>query len=210
MPDSLRFINSYTPKTVFQRIETVNDINLVIEKSRIFCGKPVIIKDYVKSEKHYWDTACFVKNSSDTGKLKETINNFIELRGDSFEEGIVIREYVELNNLAKHSKSGMPLSEEYRLFFCNQKLLHTYSYWEDADYSFPKPNMGKFEEIAKKVESHFFVMDIAKLRNGELTIIELGDGQVSGLPETEDTNIFYEKLMGSTLSEGGNRFSLTP
>ena len=43
-------------------------------------------------------------------------------------------------------------------------------------------------------------MDIAKLKNGELIIIELGDGQVSWLPETEDTNIFYEKLKESFAS----------
>jgi hypothetical protein len=50
-------------------------------------------------------------------KLSETINNLIKLREEDFNEGIVIREYVELNNLGIHLKSDMPLSEDDRLFF---------------------------------------------------------------------------------------------
>jgi len=37
-------------------------------------------------------------------------------------------------------------------------------------------------------------MDIAKVENGGWIIIELGDGQVSGLPDNADMNEFYNKL----------------
>jgi hypothetical protein len=123
LPDSLKFIENFTPKTIYQKIENENSIKELLEKAKIFNGKAVIVKDYVKSEKHYWDSAFFVENSSNLKKLKETINNLIELKENYLNEGIVIREYIELNKLGNHSINKMPLSEEYRLFFYKNELL---------------------------------------------------------------------------------------
>ena len=35
--------------------------------------------------------------------------------------GLVCREFVELEPLARHSKSGMPLTKEFRLFFLDAR-----------------------------------------------------------------------------------------
>jgi hypothetical protein len=200
LPDSLKFIENYTPKTIFQKIENKDSIKKLLENVKIFNGKAVIVKDYVKSEKHYWNTACYVENSNNIDKLIKTINNLIELRDNNFNEGIVIREYVELNNMAKHSKSSMPLSEEYRLFFYKNELLCIYNYWEEGVYNMEKPNVDKFKNIGKIIKSNFFTMDIAKDKNGKYIIIELGDGQVSGIPEREDKNIIYKKIKEKQIS----------
>ena len=194
LPDSLKFIKSRTPHTIFENYEDESSIETLIEKSKIFGDKAVILKDYVKSEKHHWETACYVKHASDINKLKQSIRKLIELRDKYLNEGIVIREFVELNDLTIHSKSGMPLTEEYRLFFFNKKLVGIYNYWEEGEYSFPKPDIIEFEEIAKGVESNFFSMDIARQKTGALIIIELGDGQVSGLHDSADRNEFYKML----------------
>jgi hypothetical protein len=37
-------------------------------------------------------------------------------------------------------------------------------------------------------------MDIARQKDGELIIIELGDGQVAGLPDKVDRNEFYKQI----------------
>ena len=168
----------------------------LINKAATFGDNPVIVKDFVKSEKHDWDTACYVSSATNTEKLNSTIKNLIELRGKQLNEGIVIREFVELNDLTIHSKSGMPLTEEYRLFFCNKKLLGIYDYWEEGEYKLSKPDTSSFETIAKDVQSNFFSMDIARKKTGELIIIELGDGQVAGLPDRLDKAEFYQKLKG--------------
>jgi ATP-grasp domain, R2K clade family 2 len=194
LPDSLRFIENSTPKTVFEKFENENSIDKLIEKSKVFGQKPVVLKDYVKSEKHDWDTACFVADASDTDKLRKSLMKLVELRGIYLNEGLVVRAFIELNNLTIHSKSGMPLTEEYRLFFCNKKLVGMYDYWEEGEYKLAKPDTTAFEEIAKQIESNFFSMDIARQKNGELIIIELGDGQVSGLPDKANRNHFYEQL----------------
>lgn len=194
LPDSLKFIKNRTPETVFEKFDNENSIDNLIEKSKIFGHKPVILKDYVKSEKHDWETACFVADASNTDKLKKSITKLVELRDKYINEGIVIREFIELNDLTIHSKSGMPLTEEYRLFFFNKNLVGIYDYWEEVEYKLSKPDTTEFEKIAKLIESNFFSMDIARQKNGELIIIELGDGQVAGLPDKTNRNEFYEQL----------------
>lgn len=194
LPDSLKFIEDRTPKTVFEKFGDKNSIDKLIEKAKIFGQKPVILKDYVKSEKHDWETACFVADASDTDKLKKSIKKLVELRDKYLNEGIAVREFIELNDLTIHSKSGMPLTEEYRLFFCNKKLVGIYDYWEEGEYKLSKPDTTEFEEIAIQIESNFFSMDIARQKNGELIIIELGDGQVAGLPDKTNRNEFYKQL----------------
>ena len=77
LPDSLKFIESRTPKTVFEKFDSGNGIQKLIEKSKVFGQKPVILKDYVKSEKHDWETACFVADASNIDNLKQTINKLV-------------------------------------------------------------------------------------------------------------------------------------
>jgi hypothetical protein len=38
-------------------------------------------------------------------------------------------------------------------------------------------------------------MDVAKRRDGDWLIVELGDGQVAGLPEHGDIEAFYKALV---------------
>ncbi|WP_281054614.1 ATP-grasp domain-containing protein [Treponema primitia] len=126
--------------------------------------------------------------------IRKAIENLIALRDRYLNEGIVIREYIKLKNLIVHSKSGMPLSEEYRLFFLNHTCIGVYDYWEEGDYDCAKPELKQFEEIANTVQSNFFTMDIARKEDGSLIIIELGDGQVSGLPQRADKIEFYSEI----------------
>ena len=42
-------------------------------------------------------------------------------------------------------------------------------------------------------------MDVALRTNGECIIVELGDGQVSGLPDQADATEFYRRLSLCTL-----------
>ncbi len=194
LPESLKFIAAHTPLTVFEKFSDENSLERLLEKTAVFGEKAVILKDYVKSEKHDWEKACFVENASDKSKLVQSIRELLRLRGEYLNEGIVVREFVALKELAIHSKSGMPLTEEYRLFFCKQKLLAITDYWEEGEYNSGKPDTAVFEEIAKGIESHFFSMDIARQTNGEFIIIELGDGQVAGLPDKLDRAVFYRSL----------------
>lgn len=53
--------------------------------------------------------------------------------------------------------------------------------------------MEQMQGIARKVKSNFVTVDIARKDDGELIIIELGDGQVSGLQQI-DVKEFYKSF----------------
>lgn len=194
LPDSLAYINNHTPQTVYESFSHEGAMDRLLTKADVFLNKPVLVKDYVKSEKHDWETACYVPDASDKKRLQQTLETLLGLRGKYLNEGLVIREFVPLNALATHSKSGMPLSEEYRLFFVHQRLMVVYPYWEEGEYQTVSLETDVFENLAKQVKSPFFSMDIARKTDGTFTVVELGDGQVSGLPEQADIVPFYQRL----------------
>jgi hypothetical protein len=194
LPDSYKFICGYTPKTIWLKVENQQvNYDQVFNDIATFGNSPLIVKDFVKSQKHYWNTACYIPSGGGKDKIKSVIEKFVELQNKDLNEGLVIREFVELNDLTTHSKSGMPLKQEYRLFFLKGQLLGCYDYWDEGEYSADEhPPLDIFKDIAKNIESNFFSMDIAKTKNCEWIIIELGDGQVSGLPDKVDRLQFYE------------------
>ncbi len=191
LPESYSKIESKTPKSNWTK-ELTNDS--IIKLTREFEDSPIIVKDFVKSEKHNWEDACFIPNASNSDKVKSVVNKFIELRGDFLNEGLVFRQFEELEFLTEHSKSGMPLTKEFRVFFANKKIVKVLDYWDEGEYGDTKPELDDFIEIAQRIESNFFTMDVAKRKNGEWIIMELGDGQVAGLPDNADGNEFYNKL----------------
>ncbi len=198
LPDSYNRIESKTPKSNWTTELTDDSI---LKLTQEFGDSPIIVKDYVKSEKHNWVEACFIPKASNSEKVKSVVNKFIELRGNSLNEGLVFRQFRELEYLTKHSKSGMPLTKEFRIFFANNKIVKVFDYWDEGEYGETKPELDDFIEIAQKVESNFFTMDVAKQKNGEWIIMELGDGQVAGLPDNADRNEFYNKLKENALQQ---------
>ena len=129
------------------------------------------------------------------------VDKFIELRGDSLNEGLVFRKFEELEYLAEHSKSGMPLTKEFRIFFANKKIVKVFDYWDEGEYGESKPELDAFTDIAQNIESNFFTMDVAKKKNGDWIIMELGDGQVAGLPDNANRNEFYQNLKLNALQQ---------
>ncbi|MEK8130844.1 ATP-grasp domain-containing protein [Paenibacillus filicis] len=195
-PYSYEAIKQNTPHSIWIEIEELsNGFDTLFEKMRIFENKPVMIKDYVKSRKHEWEDACYIPDASDKQKVQTVIQNFVDRQGSELNGGIVVREFIKLEQLAKHPKSGMPLANEYRLFFLHHKLIQCAEYWDEAVYGQSIPGLESFIELAMGVESQFFTIDIAKTINGEWTVIEIGDGQVSGLPSHADPEHFYKSIL---------------
>jgi hypothetical protein len=194
LPESYEHIQEVTPRTVWLSIAGEVEIDRVMDVLQPFGEAPVILKDYVKSRKHEWKEACFIPSAANRAEVERVVRRFLELQGNDLNGGLVFREYVEFEPLATHSKSGMPLIQEYRLFYLNSCLLDCFEYWEEGDYSGVLPRTDQFDAVAQRVQSRFFTMDVAKRRDGDWMIVELGDGQVAGLPERADVTRFYERL----------------
>lgn len=196
LPDSLAWIEEHTPKSEVIPIQRELDRDSVTSALRKFGNAALLVKDYVKSRKHEWVEACFIPSAADTNSAMRVIDTFVERQGEDLQGGLVLREFVELEPLATHSLSGMPLTKEYRIFFLDKLPVYAVQYWEEGDYESEMPPVQLFEDVAKVVESNFFTMDVAKQRDSEWIIVELGDGQVAGLPERANTYAFYKELEG--------------
>lgn len=197
LPENYEAIKTVTPKTTFKPLTPDFDIKNFEEELDVFDNQPIVIKDYVKSQKHYWAKACFIPDASDRQKAETVIRKFIELQDEDFNEGLVFREFVELEQLTNHAQSGMPLTKEFRVFIKNGEVMTVFKYWDEGDYENAEPEIESFRDIFTSVKSRFFTMDIAKKKNGDWIIVELGDGQVAGLPDNADKGAFYSQLNSS-------------
>jgi hypothetical protein len=92
-----------------------------------------------------------------------------------------------------HPASGLRLGREYRLFFARGQFLVGGRYWDDVDYPDEYP-LEPFDRLAAAIPSPFFAMDIAQTALGEWIVLEVGDGQVSGLPKSIAPTAFYARL----------------
>jgi hypothetical protein len=194
LPESYQTIKGMTPLTVWVPKERIGDFEFVFQIAKSLGIGPGIVKDYVKSQKHYWNEACFIPSMTDRSEVERVTRRFLELQGDDLIGGLVFREYVELDKVGYHPESGMPVSREFRIFFLEGNPLQTIRYWDELEYA-DSPPVELFLEVARKVESNFFSMDIAKTAHGEWIIVELGDGQVSDLPGLADVDGFYKELV---------------
>jgi hypothetical protein len=194
LPESYSAIEGHTPASVWLSSEGDLDMGRVMELLRPFGRSPVVVKDYVKSQKHAWDEACFIPSACDRDAVERVVRRFLRLQGPDLQGGLVFREFVEFESLGRHPKSGMPLTREYRLFFLDGRLTYQAEYWEEGEYQGEVPPVEQFAALAGKVRSRFFTMDVAKRKTGGWMVVELGDGQVAGLPERADTEAFYRSL----------------
>lgn len=195
-PNSYDRIKDFTPKTNWLPKEKLDDLQSfehIKSKLKEFGKSPIIIKDYVKSEKHFWKEACFCPDASDVEQVKQTIKKFKDLR--DIEGGIVFKEFVDLEDAWIDPILRTHTAKEYRLFFLDRKIISCIKYWH-TDYEDEKdlPPLDFFEDVGRKINSIFFSMDVAKKKSGEWVVIEVGDGQVSGLPSNCDIEEFYTRL----------------
>jgi hypothetical protein len=194
LPEWYPLVAGVTPRSVWSTTRGDLSLDRLMELVRPFGPRPLIVKDFVKSRKHEWADACYIPSAADRAAVDRVVRRFLELQGDDLNEGLVFREFVEFEALTKHSKSGMPLTKEFRLFFLDGAPLYTVPYWEEGDYQGMRPPADQFRDVAQMIGSRFFTMDIAQRVDGAWMIVELGDAQVAGLPEHVDILEFYRAL----------------
>ena len=177
-----------TPKSIWEEqghVDSILDMSTSLEGS-------YIVKDYVKSRKHEWYDACYIPDITDREKASKVIHTFVKRQADALVGGIVLRKFEKLKQIGFHEKSKMPISEEYRVFVYAGKVLIADNYWNnDLKVDFSEEELVWINEIAQKVRSNFVTVDLARREDGTLMIMELGDGQVSGLQEISEKEFYY-------------------
>jgi len=156
---------------------------------------PFIVKGATNSKKLLWDTHCYAEDKRAAGEV------FIRLAQDSTigVQPIYVREFVPLNCLTT-GLNGLPVSEEYRFFVLDGQVVASGFYWSshvdelDREYTSDAVPQEFVQKVLHKVSPHvrFWVFDVARTAAGDWILIELNDGQQSGLSEIKPRDLYRE------------------
>jgi hypothetical protein len=145
---------------------------------------PFVLKGETNSKKHLWDTHMFAADKRAAGEVYSRLQDDMLLA----QQEIYIRDYVPLKRLAT-GFNGLPITNEFRFFVMNGQVVTGAFYWSShtADLpSIPSANQVSREFLAKVIQrigdmARFYVIDVAETESGEWIVVELNDGQMSGL-----------------------------
>ena len=148
-----------TPFSVWENQGTAESALRLLEG----CEGSFVVKDFVKSRKHEWYDACFIRDVSDRVNAERVIRNFLVRQGEDLVGGVVLRKYEPLCPVGFHEKSGMSISKEYRVFILAGKMMIHGKYWQEAedcgsengDTLFSEEELRWIETIVSKVKKLF-------------------------------------------------------
>lgn len=189
---------SYLPRlgshTAPARWTEDEDIREAWELAQELGPPPWVVKDHLKSAKESWHRACFVPEGADYDDFASICERLVELRGDRFERGFVIKKYLELATLPGWTPEGRRVTDEHRLVFWEGRLIAHAPYY-DVECALERPKQFAF--LGELVDSPFFTADVARLAAGGYTIIELNDGGSAVFPEQMDPRDVYRAVLRS-------------
>jgi len=192
-PNSTVPLKKFTPKTEFVLLADLDNESKIDETLSAFAGGGIVIKDWVKSQASgYWSEACYIPDSTDHANAIKVIKRFRELQAESIVGGIIFKEYVPLLPI------GLP-AYEYRAFVVNGNVVGCWPRSSEAN-QIKSPPRELLDRIASCVESPFVSVDLSIDENDKWWLLEVGDGQVSGLPVPEAATDLFETL-SAALSE---------
>lgn len=187
LKNSYKYIEPYTAKTLFSDKFDKETLGKMFDQF----DNGIILKDYVKSEKHVPGLFRIPKETTHE-QLEDVVKRFIEARGKLFNEGIAFREFVELKKYDGEVN-------EWRVFVFNKKIatveqnsninIHTNKISKPPDILIQK----LVSELNKA--SYFFTIDFAEKSDGTWMVVETGDGQVSGLAPNQNPIGLYNHFI---------------
>jgi hypothetical protein len=192
LPHAYRHLEGHTPES--QWLEG-RDLSEAWQLYQNFKADDAVIKDYAKSAKHRWREACFLSANTSKEHFTEIYRSFLDARGALFQKGIVIRKFYPLVGYGRDMR-GIPIVEEFRLFYWKKRLLLDLPKClaDESQY------VTLWQSLANRFSSDFISMDVAALKSGGWTVIEVGDGGVSGLSRGILESDFYLALAAANPS----------
>lgn len=180
-------LKDLTPKTWFSLQDVMQDS---------YSG-PYVLKGSTNSRKHLWKTHMFAENKE---QMREV---YFKLQEDGLigDQGIVIREFEQFKNYGT-ALNGLPITKEFRFFVCNKQIVSSGFYWSNhpeitEQYHPTSQDVPKLfiDNVLWRLqdELNFYVFDCAEREDGTWRLVELNDGQMSGL-STINPDEFYANL----------------
>jgi len=190
-PEHYESIADLAPPT---RWTHASDIEEAFEAARELGDPPWLVKDHIKSAKEEWEDACFIPAGASKADFARVAKRLLELRGDQFARGFVIRKFLDLATSSVRTVERR-IPDEHRLFFWEGKIVCHAPYHDIGDRV---DDTSDFELLGKRIASPFFTADVAFLSEGEprsWVVVEINDGGVSTLPEQMDPRELYRAVV---------------
>lgn len=175
-------VEDLTPKTYFELCDVPHTP-----------GKQYVVKGRTNSRKQLWKEKMFAENR------QRVVDLWIDLSNDPLvgEQGLICREFADLE-IVEEGITGMPMANEWRFFFYKENILCHEFYWTVAEKrpeSIGIDGILFAQQVAKRIAPHvnFFVVDVARKKDGTWTLIEINDGQMSGL-SGNNPELLYKNL----------------
>jgi hypothetical protein len=132
---------------------------------------PALVKDWVKSMKHYWDEAAFIPDVRDSAGVLRVAGRFLELRGEDLVGGLVVRSFEQYQ------------PGEVRSWWVDGQCAVRSAHPDTPELEPPEDvDVSQLAGAVASVRSPFVVVDLAQTTEGQWRVVELGDGQVSDRP----------------------------
>lgn len=160
-----------------------------------------VVKGRTNSIKQAWSQLMFAKDFADASRVAAA------LRADGLigPQGVVYRQYVPLETFETSAVSGMPFSNEWRIFYYRGKRLAHGYYWsgiddwalvDNATPNFLSEGLPFADEVAQRLVDKipFVVVDIARTSEGRWMVVELNDGCQAGLNDSVPAAALYSNL----------------
>lgn len=143
---------------------------------------PGIVKDFVKSRKHEWDEACYVPELADRKQLASVVGRFLELQGDFLAGGLVLRAF-----------EPFVAGGEARVWWVDGEAVLVTAHPDTPDRH-PVPELPSVREAVGRLGLRWVTTDLALREDGVWRVVEVGDGQVSGVPVGAETGELFAAL----------------
>ncbi|MBR3167446.1 MAG: ATP-grasp domain-containing protein [Erysipelotrichaceae bacterium] len=189
-----------TPFTrVYETLPSIDDL----QKDFSF---PVFIKGN-RQTSHHKRSQCIIESAEQYEALRNEWKNDPIL----FWQKPAIREYVPLQTVDSDSFPDMiPISHEFRFFYFKGKYMAHGPYWTmGPDYSMDEEDLEHTLNLTKwaanRVNSPFLAIDVALTAEGDWIIIEVNDGQESGLAGVNPL-VLWKNVIAAAQADGTRTF----
>ena len=159
-----------------------------------------VVKGRTNSRKHQWRTHMFAPTRADVPVIGARLLDDPLIR----DQGIIVREYIPLKQIGE-GLNGLPVTNEWRTFWlADENGVHKLAagfYWQGSH-----PEARQFARFSREADilaqkaadavasagPRFFVLDLAETASGDWTVIEVNDGQMSGLCGVEADTLYAQ------------------
>lgn len=164
-------------------------------------GGSFVLKGGTYSKKWQWNTHMFAATKDDVPAVREHLLDDTWLSN----KPIFVRDHIPLVTFTT-GMNGLPITKEFRLFFAGGDYIGGGYYWSShvgdlQDLGIPIPSVGEVPtwlidtiRDTTKSRSNFLAADVAQTVEGKWILIEINEGQMSGLSEIDPVE-FYRNLL---------------